>query len=103
LQGSLKNAYVPASAGGVWLVSSQIPVQGGVTTVLGYKPNIGDTIYMYTNGAYSGYVYNKSGHPTTTNWLSGSTVTEPVINVGQGFWLKTAAAGTVWTNNFIVP
>jgi hypothetical protein len=100
LTGSVANQYVPA-AGKVNLVASKSPVSGGLTSVLGYQPIYGDTVYVFANGGYTTYTYGKvnlGGHPPvyTTNWAVGSTVGEPVISVGQGFWLQSAGANT-WT------
>jgi hypothetical protein len=105
MQGTnLVNAYFPA-AGSIQLLSSQVPISGGLTSVLGYKPTMGDTVFVYDKGQYDGYVYKAvgTGHPVvyTTNWFNGSTAGEPIINVGQGFWLLPAA-NTNWVQNFIV-
>jgi hypothetical protein len=106
LQGTnLVNAKFPA-AGNIQLLSSEVPISGGLTSVLGYNPTIGDTVYIYTNGAYNTYQYTTvslGGHPpvTVTNWALGVTISEPVINVGQGFWMLPAA-NTNWTQDFIV-
>ena len=99
LQGTnLQNAYFPA-AGNVALVGSQVPIGGGLTSVLGYNPSLGDNVYIYDNGAYDVYSYiaHGSGHPVvyTTNWFNGSTPGEPVLNVGQGFWILPVAS-TNW-------
>jgi hypothetical protein len=105
LQGTnLVNTYFPA-ANSIQLLSSQVPIAGGLTSVLGYKPTLGDTVYIYNNGGYDTYNYKAvgSGHPVvyTTNWFVGVTPSEPVINVGQGFWLLPAAS-TNWVQNFTV-
>jgi hypothetical protein len=106
LQGTnVVNAKFPA-AGNITLLSSKVPISGGLTSVLGYNPTLGDTVYIYTNGAYNTYQYTTvslGGHPPVivTNWALGVTISEPVINVGQGFWMLPAA-NTNWTENFIV-
>jgi hypothetical protein len=99
LTGTLTNPYVPA-AGKLGLVASVSPISGGITSVLGYEPNIGDHVYIYNNGAYTTYQYKAiiTRTSATTNWAIGTTVVEPVINVGQGFWLNPAAANT-WVEN----
>jgi hypothetical protein len=103
LQGPLSNPNVPALAGAFGLVSSQVPIAGGVTTALSYTPTLGDTIYVYDPVAgYSTYLYKASGHPAVTGWYIGTTLSEPQINAGQGFWLQPSTAGEVWNNNFIV-
>jgi hypothetical protein len=105
LQGTnLVNTYFPA-ANQFQLLSSQVPISGGLTSVLGYKPNMGDSVYVYNNGQYDIYTYKAlgTGHPVvyTTNWFNGLTAGEPIINVGQGFWMLPAAS-TNWVQNFIV-
>jgi len=99
LTGTLKNSYFPA-AGKIALLGSVSPIGGGLTSVLGYEPNLGDNVYVYGSGAYNVYSYiaKGSGHPVVyvTNWFNGATAGEPVINVGQGFWLQSAAANS-WT------
>jgi len=102
LQGSLTNQYFPSTGGSIWLLSSQVPVGGGITTTLGYVPTLQDQVYVYDPIAlnYAEYVY-KSQH-AVTGWYLGASVSEPQIQVGQGFWLIPANSGEVWTNNFIV-
>jgi energy-converting hydrogenase Eha subunit A len=99
LTGTNVNAYFPA-AGQVALLSSVIPISGGLTSVLGYKPNLGDNVYIYNGTGYTTYNYKSlgTGHPVvyTTNWFLGVTASEPVVNVGQGFLIDPAVANT-WT------
>lgn len=101
---NLVNTYFPA-AGNFELLSSVAPIAGGLTSVLGYHPTIGDTVYIYDNGQYDTYNYTVvgSGRPPvyTTNWFNGSLQSEPVIQVGQGFWMLPAASSS-WVQNFIV-
>lgn len=52
------NAYFPIAANQVNLVSSVIPLSGGVTTVLGYNPTPGDVIFQYTGAGYNTYSYS---------------------------------------------
>jgi hypothetical protein len=103
LQGSnLVNQYFPA-ANSIALLSSQVPIAGGLTSVLGYNPSLGDNVFIYSNGAYNAYTYKAqgSGHPVVyvTNWFSGVTAGEPYINVGESFWLQPAT-DTNWVENF---
>jgi hypothetical protein len=99
LTGTNVNAYFPA-AGTIGLISSVIPISGGLTSVLGYKPNLGDDVYIFNGTGYTTYNYKAvgTGHPVvyTTNWFVGVTASEPSINVGQGFWIQPATANT-WT------
>jgi len=104
LQGAITNQYVPAVGGVSALVASKIPLFGGVSTMLGYHATLGDSIYVFNNGAYTTYSFAKSGHGTSlaTNWMNGLTISEPQFQVGQGFWLVPFASGTTWGTNFIV-
>jgi len=84
---------------GFSIVSSQVPLAGGLTSVLGYNPNINDVVYTYdpTLG-YSSDTFQtpRGGGPGV--WSGGS---EPVIGVAQSFFLQAAASGS-WANNFTV-
>ncbi len=97
-QGALVNTHVPA-AGGYSLVSSMIPLAGGLQTVLGYSnPQVGDQVYQWsiTQGKYviNSFTKSKTG---VLAW----TPAEPSIAVGEGFWLNSQAGG-VWSNYFTV-
>jgi len=100
LQGSITNAYL-ASAGGISLVSSTVPVAGGLTTTLGYNPTVGDVVFQYNGSGYNTYGYNTVGHGASavTGWYLAGAVAEPQISVGSGFWLQPVA-NTNWVQNF---
>jgi hypothetical protein len=108
LQGTLVNKYLP-TAGKFAMVSSQVPVSGGLDSVLGYVPTIGDNAYIFANGSYDVFTFqiknlgSRTNPNYITNWIdANSVVGEPVINVGQGFWLNPIASTTwvqVFTNN----
>jgi hypothetical protein len=104
LQGSVTNQYFPA-ANSLGLVSSTIPISGGITSVLGYQPTLGDTVYLYANGGYNAFNYRVvgTGHPVVnvTNWFNGSTADEPVITVGSGFFIQPAS-NTNWVETLNV-
>jgi hypothetical protein len=99
---SLVNSVFPA-ANKVALVSSQVPIAGGLTSVLGYKPSINDVVYVYNGAGYNTYTYKVlgTGHPVvySTNWFQGSLAGEPAINVGQGFWIQPSQ-NTNWVQSF---
>jgi hypothetical protein len=94
LQGSLATPY----PGGFNVLASQVPQGGKLQTDLGYAPNNGDNIIRFnvTNQAYISPFYSYSKK-------SGWTPSEPVLNVGEAFWLQTGAgvSGT-WSRNFTV-
>jgi hypothetical protein len=92
-QGDLSTAF-PA---GFSLLGSQVPQAGKVETDLKLPAKSGDLVYVYTNGAYL-----PVARRTATAWIGGVAGSpEPVVGVGQGFWLQAAAAGN-WTRNFSV-
>ena len=100
---NLANSYFPPLANEVGLVSSVAPVSGGVTSVLGYNPSPGDVIYQFNGTGYNSYDYLPvSRSVSTAGWyLGGTTLSEPQIPVGSGFWIQPAEA-TNWVQNFVV-
>jgi len=72
------------------LVGSKVPQAGKLTTDLGYTPVDGDLVYTYAGTGYSIFQYDGE-------WLPS----EPVLKVGEGIWIKKAAAGS-WTRTFSV-
>jgi hypothetical protein len=92
------NRYV-APANGISLVSSVVPVGGSLTTNLQYSATIGDVIFEYNGTGYDTYNY---AHPRSQpqGWYLNGTLTDPQINVGQGFWLQPAAT-TTWSQNIV--
>jgi len=98
-QGSLVNTNLAAN-GGYSLVASIVPLTGGITSVLGYTPTIGDTVYTF-NAAGQTYApsltYNTIKGQSTASWQPS----EPDLAVGQGFFLNSAKS-SVWSNYFIV-
>jgi hypothetical protein len=90
-QGDLSVQY-PA---GFTLLGSQVPQAGKVETDLKLPAKANDQVYVFTNGAY----LPASRKLASGAWVGGGG--EPVIGVGQGFWLQAAAAGN-WTRTFSV-
>jgi hypothetical protein len=93
-QGSLTNTL---PLGIQVMRSSIVPQQGGISSVLGVPFDDGDHLYTFS-GTYSTYFYSTDDG----QW----DPTEPVINVGQGFFYKKAAGGHLanvnWVRNFTV-
>jgi hypothetical protein len=79
---------------GFSLVSSQVPQEGAVDTVLGYVPNEGDTVFKFL---CDGQTYNVKTFELG-EWTDSAA---PVIKVGEGFFLDAKKQGT-WTRNFSV-
>jgi hypothetical protein len=85
-QGTLKTTLLE----GLNLVSSQVPQAGKLQADLGYVPANGDLVYTYASTGYTVFQYDDE-------WLPS----EPVLRVGEGIWVRKAAAGE-WTRTFSV-
>jgi hypothetical protein len=103
-QGSLVNTNL-AAAGGFSLVSSIVPLSGGLQTVLGYTPMVNDTVYQW-NAPDQAYLPAKSFVRPKGGGTPVWTPSEPIIGVGysgvsEGFWLDSGA-GVTWSNYFSI-
>lgn len=87
-QGNLSTT-VPA---GFSILSSQVPQQGALDTVLGYPVADGDIVYRYDN-ASSGYL--------AYNYFFGWNQV-PTINVGESFFVYNPGASKTWSRTFSV-
>jgi len=88
MQGSLTNP-IPA---GYSIRSSQVPQSGGVTTTLGLSQlDNGSQILVWTGSGYAVY----------TLFFGAWDPSEPVINVGQSFFINAGTA-TSWSRTFSV-
>lgn len=91
----LQQTNLQALAMGYNFVSSIAPVAGGLTTTLGYAPQVGDRAYVWnpvTQGyGQSSYINSKG----TLKW----NPSEPQIGVGAIAFIQTISAET-WTNGF---
>ena len=96
LQGSLANPNF-TSGGGLSLLSSMAPISGAISSNLSYVPQLNDKLNVWNGIGFNQYSYAKNKSTGLTNW----TPSEPVITVGQGFWLQNAQQGS-WTMNFTV-
>jgi len=99
--GSLVNPNL-TPGGGFSLVSSMVPLAGGLTTVLGYAPMDNDVVYQWdiATGNYNKTTYAlvKGSSPPAYKWAPS----EPSIAISEGFWLDNASAGASWSNYFQV-
>jgi len=84
-----------------------VPQAGGIQSILGYTPNLGDSVLLFdqSTGGYDSYeysTYSLGGHPPhwATGWHNGGIPEEPVINVGESFWIEPTNS-TVWDRYFI--
>jgi len=76
-------------------VSSVAPITGGVSTNLGYAPNVGDYIFTWNSTTASWTQYDFLKKNSVTHW----SPSEPQIGVAQPFFIETTVAET-WTNTF---
>jgi hypothetical protein len=104
LQGSFTNQYLNSTPGNFSMIGSQYPVAANLTGGLGYKPSPGDTCEIFNQansgglGSYSIYNYNIAKGQTTNAWHPN----DPLINVGQGFFIITTNKNTSMTSTFVV-
>lgn len=91
LEGTLVNPLTV----GYEIYSTMVPQEGGIQTVHGYQPVNGDMVYQYmpSVGAYRSAVWIQA--------FNGWRPTEPIIKVGEAFWLRTSIARD-WVRDFIV-
>jgi len=96
LQGTLTNPNLTAG-GGFAFLSSKAPITGALQGVLSFTPHQNDKVYRYNGVGYDQFSYiSIKGAPVA--W----SPSDPVINVGQGFWINLAAPGSTWVQNFTV-
>jgi len=90
--GTLDTALFPAYN----FIGSQVPQQGGLTTVLGYPAVNGDFCLLWDN---AGQQYlNPSSYDTD---IFGGWDSEPVLGLAQGAVISRSVPGT-WSRNFNV-
>jgi len=90
--GTLDTTLYPANN----FVGSQVPQQGGITTVLGYPAVNGDYALIWDNVSQS--------YPTTASYdtdIFGGWDSEPILGLAQGIVLNRSVPGT-WSRNFNV-
>jgi hypothetical protein len=99
LSGSVTNNYVPA-ADNYNLLGSKIPYGGDITTNLNYIPSVNDTVLTWNGNGFNTYVYESPKKGSPVAWqLQGVGAQDPIISVGQGFFLNPSAANT-WVETF---
>jgi hypothetical protein len=77
------------------IYSAMVPQEGGIVSIHGYTASTGDIVYEFlpASGGYRNYTYLPTG-----SWIPS----EPVLKVGQAFWIKSNAAKN-WDRSFTVP
>jgi hypothetical protein len=89
MQGSLTNAY----DAGLTLVGSIVPQAGNVETDLGLTTlAIEDQVWTWNGAGYDQYTY----YGPVDGWDA-----DPIVDVGEGFFISAASAG-LWTRTFTV-
>jgi hypothetical protein len=103
-QGSLINTnFMPA--GGFSLLSSIVPIAGGLQTVLNYTPLANDTVYQWSTATtppswiINQYTVGRAGSAWSLEAGPAGSPAEPTLSVGQGFWLSSGV-GASWSNYF---
>ncbi len=89
-QGSLSTGILK----GLNLVGSQVPQAGKLEADLKYTPSEGDTVFQWD-------VATQKYKPANTFDFGAWTGGDPVVGVGEGFFVQAAAAGT-WARTFSV-
>jgi len=94
-QGNLTTTLVK----GLQIVSSQVPQEGKISADLKYTGQPGDQLSKWDVAAQKFVTY---GFDDLSNaWTLAGVANEPVIGVGESFFLSKQAAGT-WTRTFDV-
>jgi hypothetical protein len=99
LQGNLTNGII-RSTGQYSSLGYMAPISGGISSVLGYKASPNDQIMIFnmTNSAGTGGYNIFTFNGKTSKW----SPSEPVIQVGQGFFVNTTNTGATLNTNFVV-
>jgi hypothetical protein len=72
---------------GYQVVSPSGPIPGGIKTVQGYTPSVGDQVFVWNGTTFTQHKYLASG-----NWSGGG---EPVFSVGEAVFLDSVS-NTNW-------
>jgi len=80
-------------SGGFQLVASQVPQSGALSTDLGMPASTGEAVFRFVNGAYQ---------PFNRGFGSNWSPSEPIVGVGEGFFLKKNANPAAWVRTFSV-
>lgn len=93
---------VPIASG--WsLISSKVPQAGGLQSVLGFTPGSFDFFLigaLYAN--WTGYYYDPTVSPPWDDGYGNPISYEPVVQVGQGFFIAPNNGAEDWVRNFSV-
>jgi hypothetical protein len=102
LQGTLVNNNVSSVAGTYSMLGSEVPLAGDLSTNLGYAATVGDQVLTWNGTGYTTYIYTKSGKGSaaTQFWAVGGVPQEPIISVGQGFFLFPINNNESWSETF---
>jgi len=89
-------------------VSSMVPQAGGITSALGCQLLSGDSIEQWVPQTQSWESFTYYGGPDgylspPDDWVdsNGNTTTEPIVNVGEGFFIQNGQGfPETWTQTF---
>jgi hypothetical protein len=84
-----------ALASGYNFVSGIAPLAGGITTTLGYAPQVGDIAFIWNINSQGYAQYSYANSKGVLKWGPS----EPQVPVGGIAFIKTVSAET-WTNGF---
>jgi len=91
---------IPLSVNGYNFVSSMMPQTGGIQSELGYNPGEFDSIMQWKNGDWVAFFYDPTVDPPAWEDSNFNPISEPVINVGESFFIIPAGP-TTWTRDFL--
>jgi hypothetical protein len=94
LQGELTNSLRLTN----WAIrSSMVPQPGGITTTLGYGPDFGDQVTLYTNNTQLIYNFSEFG----AQWFLNGEPSEPALAVGDAALIYSVSA-KAWRQRYFV-
>jgi hypothetical protein len=89
-EGNLVNAL---PGGQQSLVSSKVPLAGGIQSVLNYPPQPSDMVYIHDGNSFTAYIFDD----IDLAWSPG----EPVLGVGESCFI-TPSSARLWTRDFSI-
>jgi len=91
------NTFATGYGTGLTILSSKVPVAGGVSTNLGFVPAANLDTAQQFNSASQSYFAKHSWLSASSSWTGG----QPSLRVGEAFFFSAHVAGN-WTQNFII-
>ena len=88
-QGTNSNVIIPSNFS---IGSSTVPVAGNLIAAMGFPSNDGDQVFKWNGSSYDTYEY--------LGFLSAWSPSEPLVKVGESFFIKKTTINTPWNRNF---